>query len=117
MHTVSLNSIARMASAEWSLFSAEISSPPASLSWSDVAVSSTSEDVMPAWMYRASEPTCSATSVRNAITSCWTVPSISSIRRGSNAALDRMISIASAGMTPRRVWTSHTASSTSSHFR
>src|SRR5712664_525963 len=47
------------------------------------AVSSTSEDVIPTWSQRAAGPIRSSRKVRNAITSCFVVRSISSIRATS----------------------------------
>ena len=49
------------------------------------AVSMTSDDVSPKCSQRADGPTCSATAVVNAMTSCWVTASISSMRAMSNA--------------------------------
>src|SRR5680860_957728 len=78
------------------------------------AVSSMSEEVMPKWMYLEASPTCSATFVRNAITSWWVVSSISFTRSTSKAALSRISARASSGTSPSSAQASHTASSTSS---
>ena len=56
----------------------------ARVSWTARQVSSTSDEVMPWCMKRASGPTCSDTLVRNAMTSCFTSRSISSMRSVSN---------------------------------
>ena len=60
-------------------------------------VSSTSLEVMPWCMNRASSPTFSATLVRKAITSCFTSRSISSIRATSNLPFAQIASAASFG--------------------
>ena len=56
----------------------------ASRSWIASDVSSTSLDVIPRWSQRASMPAFSSTCVRNAITSCFVVRSISSMRVASS---------------------------------
>jgi hypothetical protein len=67
-------------------------------------------------MYRASSPTCSATLVRKAITSCFTTASISSTRVASNAAFFFMLESADAGTIPSFAQASHARSSTFSQF-
>src|SRR5687767_9545411 len=74
----------------------------------------TSEDVRPKWSQRADGPTCSATEVVNAITSCWVVFSISSMRAMSNPPRSRMSLAASAGTIPARAIASAAAISTCS---
>ena len=61
------------------------------------AVSITSDEVMPKWSQRADGPTCSATAVVNAMTSCWVICSISSMRAMSKAPRSRMSRAASSG--------------------
>src|SRR3990167_8734317 len=80
------------------------------------AVSSKSDDVIPMWIYLEASPTYAATVVRNAITACLTVFSISSIREGSNFALLLIFSRALFGISPLSINASHTAISIWSHF-
>ena len=61
----------------------ERTSAVASLSCTASVVSRTSEDVMPLCRWRAAAPPRSSTKVRKAITSCFTVFSISSMRATS----------------------------------
>ena len=89
--------------------------PQASRIWSACAVSTTSEEVSPKCSHRAAGPTFSATAVVNAITSCWVVRSISSIRLMSKAARALNSRAASAGTRPASAIASVAASSTSSH--
>jgi hypothetical protein len=78
------------------------------------AVSTTSEEVSPKCSQRPSGPTFSATFETNAITSCWTSLSISSMRRTSKRAFSRMAASALAGTTPRSTRASVAAISTRS---
>ena len=78
------------------------------------AVSMTSDEVMPKCSQRADGPTCSATAVVNAMTSCCVVRSISSMRAMSNAPRSRMSRAASAGTMPAAAMASAAAVSTSS---
>ena len=71
-------------------------------------------EVMPKWMYLEASPTCSATLVRKAMTSCWVTSSISSTRATSKAALALISATASAGISPSSAQASQTAISTSS---
>ncbi len=87
----------------------------ASRIWSACAVSTTSDEVRPKCSQRAAGPTFSATAVVKAITSCWVVRSISSMRATSKAALARSSRAASAGTSPASAIASAAASSTSSH--
>jgi len=87
----------------------------ASRIWSASAVSTTSDDVRPKWSQRAAGPTCSATAVVNAITSCCVVCSISSMRAMSKVAFSRSSFAASAGTMPASAMVSAAASSTASH--
>jgi hypothetical protein len=81
-------------------------------------VSSTSLEVMPRWSQRAGGPASSSTCVRNAITSCLVVTSISSMRFASSRSITgRTASAVPAGTIPARSIASHAASSTSSHVR
>ncbi len=73
-----------------------------------------SDEVIPKWMYLLASPTYSATLVRNAITSCCVVSSISRTRAGSKAAFALISATASAGISPNSTQASHTAISTSS---
>ncbi len=61
------------------------SSAVASVSCTASVVSSTSEEVMPLWRWRAGGPPFSSAQVRKAMTSCLTVFSISSMRATSAA--------------------------------
>jgi len=81
--TVFLCSNARFSMALASPSRSFMRSSDASTIRSASAVSTTSLLVRPRWMYRASGPTCSATLVMKAITSCWTVASISRTRATS----------------------------------
>ena len=74
----------------------------------------TSDDVIPKCSQRADGPTFSATAVVKAITSCWVVCSISSMRAMSKAPRSRMSRAASAGMMPAAAIASAAAVSTSS---
>src|SRR5687768_15872546 len=74
----------------------------------------TSEDVRPKCSQRADGPTCSATAVVKAITSCWVIASISSMRGMSKSARARISRAASAGTIPARAIASTAASSTCS---
>ena len=82
---VSLCSFARRSSTASSASISAISRSAARASCTDSVVSSTSEEVIPWCMKRASSPTCSATQVRNAITSCLVTASIASIAATSIA--------------------------------
>jgi hypothetical protein len=65
----------------------------------------------------STSPTCSSMCVRNAMTSCFTVRSISSIRSTLIVGfLLRIFSAVPAGTTPARSIASHPASSTSSQI-
>ena len=86
----------------------------ASRIWIACAVSTTSEEVRPKCSQRAAGPTCSATAVVNAMTSCCVICSISSMRAMSKAALARSSRAASAGTMPASAIASVAASSTSS---
>jgi hypothetical protein len=86
----------------------------AAVSWRASAVSRTSLEVRPMWMKRASGPTCSATLVRNAMTSCFTSCSMASMRAASKRAFRRMVRSARFGIRPRRASSSHRAISTRS---
>ena len=79
------------------------------------AVSTTSDEVSPKWSHRADGPTFSATAVVNAMTSCWVVASISSIRATSNPPRSRMSAAASSGIRPAAAIDSAAAVSTASH--
>src|SRR6188768_2438128 len=74
----------------------------------------TSDEVRPKCSQRADGPTCSATDVVNAITSCWVTCSIASMREISKAPLSRMSRAASAGTIPARAIASTAATSTCS---
>ena len=78
------------------------------------AVSMTSDEVRPKWSHRADGPTCSATAVVKAITSCCVVCSMASMRAISNAPRSRMSRAASAGTMPAAAIASAAADSTSS---
>ena len=75
----------------------------------------TSDEVSPKCSQRADGPTFSATAVVKAITSCWVVCSISSMRAMSNAPRSRMSRAASGGTIPASAIASAAAVSTSSH--
>ena len=75
----------------------------------------TSDDVMPKCSQRADGPTCSATAVVNAITSCWVTASISSMRATVKAPFSRMSRAASGGAMPALAMASTAAISTCSH--
>ena len=60
----------------------------------------TSDEVIPKCSQRAEGPTCSATAVVNAITSCCVVSSISATRDASTAPRSRMSRAASGGISP-----------------
>ena len=66
--------------------------------WIACAVSSTSDEVRPKCSQRAAGPTCSATAVVNAMTSCCVTCSISSMRAMSKRARARSSRAASAGI-------------------
>jgi hypothetical protein len=93
--------------------SAARSTAPASRICMAKAVSRRSLLVMPWWTNRLAGPMCSARLVRKAITSCWTVASISSTRAVSKRAFSRISRAASAGISPRAARTSQTTTSTS----
>ena len=78
------------------------------------AVSMTSDEVRPKCSQRADGPTFSATAVVNAMTSCWVVCSISSMRAMSKAPRSRMSRAASGGTMPAAAIASAAAVSTSS---
>jgi hypothetical protein len=78
------------------------------------AVSMTSDEVRPKCSQRAEGPTFSATAVVNAMTSCWVVCSISSMRATSKAAFSRSSRAASAGTTADAAMASAAANSTCS---
>src|SRR3954471_14406642 len=74
----------------------------------------TSDEVMPKCSQRADGPTCSATAVVKAMTSCWVTCSISSMRAMSNPPLSRMSRAASVGTLPARAIATRAATSTCS---
>ena len=78
------------------------------------AVSITSDEVIPKCSQRADGPTCSATAVVNAITSCCVVSSISATRAASTAPRSRMSRAASGGTSPCSAIASAAATSTRS---
>ncbi len=78
-------------------------------------MSTTSDEVRPKCSQRADGPTCSATEVVKAMTSCWVVFSISSMRAMSKRAFSRSSRAASAGTMPTAAIASAAASSTASH--
>ncbi len=90
-------------------------------SCTDKVVSSTSDEVMPWCMKRASSPTCSATQVRNAITSCLVTASIASIAAtsiaGSVAHQRHSASAAAFGTTPSSASASVACASISNQMR
>ena len=75
----------------------------------------TSDEVIPKCSQRADGPTCSATAVVKAITSCWVVRSMSSIRAMSNPPRSRMSRAAAGGTMPASAIASAAAVSTRSH--
>jgi hypothetical protein len=78
-------------------------------------VSSTSLDVMPRCSQRAGSPASSSTCVRNAITSCFVVRSMVSMRAGSSCkSRARSWAAVPEGTSPRASMAAHAASSTSS---
>ena len=74
----------------------------------------TSEEVRPKCSQRADGPMRSATAVVNAMTSCWVVCSIASMRAMSKAPRSRMSRAASGGTMPADAIASAAAVSTSS---
>jgi hypothetical protein len=78
-------------------------------------VSSTSLDVIPRWSHRAGSPASSSTWVRNAMTSCFVVRSISSMRVRVELQFLARIEAAVPRDDPRASIASQAASSTSSH--
>ena len=76
------------------------------------AVSFTSLEVSPLWMYFESSPTFSSRFVRKAMMSWSVVFSISLMRATSNFAVRRMFSTAAAGISPSSAIASHAAIST-----
>ena len=89
-------------------------SPHASRICSASAVSSTSDDVSPKCSQRADGPTCSATAVVNAMTSCCVVCSISSTRSARTPVHAAMSRAAASGMSPVAAMASAAATSTRS---
>ena len=77
------------------------------------AVSMTSDEVRPKCSQRADGPTFSATAVVNAMTSCWVICSISSMRAMSKPPRSRMSRAASGGTMPAAAMASAAAVSTS----
>ena len=80
-------------------------------------VSSTSDEVMPWWMNRDSGPTCSATLVRKAMTSCLVWRSIASMRAISYLPLARNAFAALLGTVPSRAMASSALASISNQMR
>ena len=97
---VSRCSRARSATAATAPSSPARISPQASRICSASAVSRTSEDVSPKCSQRAEGPTCSATAVVNAMTSCCVVRSISSTRSARTPGHAAMSRTAASGTSP-----------------
>ncbi len=87
------------------------------MSWTAKDVSMMSELVSPWWTYRESSPTCSATLVRKAMTSCLTSASISLMRVTSKLPFSRKAVAALCGTVPSCAIFSSASVSTSSQMR
>ena len=112
MHGVCLNSFARRRRTSRNFLRSSRMIVQASRIIMQYAVSLTSEDVRPLWMYLESSPTFSATFVRNAMMSWCVTDSISWMRLTSNFAFARMFLAASFGISPSSAMASQAAIST-----